>query len=674
MTRYRVHPAIGVARVGDSPDYYLAPETAGGLPTIYSSASTNLDAFRDKDGKLLKQGVRFKVFRYDDANPDGVEVKAGQDGIKSIIWYAYPANKKAAWFQFQQQTGSAQGPYSSDSTPNPNAPYAFVNDKGYDANNAANPYKGSGPTNPKAPSNPLRYNVSLDTSEDPATINDANRRKLILDPGTAYVTNPGDRQEFTLSASEYPFLSTLVPNPISSLGSILVDVDGNFIFLPGDGNSGTTSTANGIHIKHYANNEGWFDDTCDGPVQAELVMDVGGDPLSTDPAWIVVAPPAYAPQVLNQVTMYDNMYDIFVRTMGANPALYSNNQFNPNYNPSYPDEIAPILNRPDIYQYVCDIPGNGTKQHRLVQTADPASFKETFFGRIRQRGPRDPDKNPSVVGENKPTSMPYLAGDNPISNLTISKYLGLTETQYFFLSQYSKGIYTKDPLPALGPGPALDKAALSNCVGGAFSPGIEITWITRSPTIYQALPSPVRPSDIFRINGTYIGYVNTGQLSLTNGSSGDYKDTGLEPGDLTKYMAQPWQADFNECSDQSISNSDVNTYGDPPNDTPGQNVTTYWWWPAQRPYLVFPQSAPDEQVTWTRGFVDEDADDLEPSDIQMVVCWKYLGFIVESGQPAPRYWEISRQTDKINAYTPPQPPLPPGYKPPKGGHFPPSGT
>ena len=29
-------------------------------------------------------------------------------------------------------------------------------------------------------------------------------------------------------------------------------------------------------------------------------------------------------------------------------------------------------------------------------------------------------------------------------------------------------------------------------------------------------------------------------------------ETGLQPGDLTKYMSVPWQADFNECSTQPI--------------------------------------------------------------------------------------------------------------------------
>ena len=647
---YKIHPAIGIARVGDSPEYYLAPETAGGLPTIYSSASTNIDAFRDKDSKLLKQAVRFKVFRYDELHPHGVEVTRGQNGVVAISWTISVANKKASWFQFDQQTGSAQGPYPSDSTPVSTAPYAFVNDKGYDANNKANPYipgKPTGkPTNPEAPSNPLRYNLSLNTSDDPATINDANRRQLIL---AAYgeVSSVEERSDLTLSPSDYPFLSTLKPNPISHLGAIVLDDDLGLIFLPGDGNSGTTS-ADGVRITHYANNEGWFDDTCDGIVSAEVHFATGGQsPAGT--AWVIAAPPAYAPQVLNQVTMYDNMYDVFVRKMFVNPALHAGNGFDPTYKPSYPDEILPILSRPDIYQYVCNIPGRGTQQHRVTQSADPDTFQDQIFDYIRQRGLSDPGDKPSNVGENQSGLMPYLAGDNPISNITISKYLGLTETQYFFLSQYSNGIYTKEPLPKLGPGPALDKAALSNCVGGAFSPGIEITWITRSPTIYQPLPSPFGPSDFFRINGE-----SALVPSLTKGSSGDYSNETLEPGDLTKYMAQPWQADFNECSLQDISNVGVNKYGEPPNQTAGENVANYWWWPAQRPYAVFPKDTPTQQVMWTRDFIDDGNDGILRSDIQMVTCWKYLGFIVESNQPAPapRYWEVSRLDKPIKDYKP----------------------
>ena len=32
-TVFKIHPAIGVARVGSSDAFYVAPETTGGLPT-----------------------------------------------------------------------------------------------------------------------------------------------------------------------------------------------------------------------------------------------------------------------------------------------------------------------------------------------------------------------------------------------------------------------------------------------------------------------------------------------------------------------------------------------------------------------------------------------------------------------------------------------------------------
>ncbi|BAV51145.1 hypothetical protein MesoLj113a_63360 [Mesorhizobium sp. 113-1-2] len=45
------------------------------------------------------------------------------------------------------------------------------------------------------------------------------------------------------------------------------------------------------------------------------------------------------------------------------------------------------------------------------------------------------------------------------------------------------------------------------------------------------------------------GYIAYASDSLSQG--GDF-DTGLQPGDLTKLSGLPWQADFNECSTQTI--------------------------------------------------------------------------------------------------------------------------
>ena len=78
-------------------------------------------------------------------------------------------------------------------------------------------------------------------------------------------------------------------------------------------------------------------------------------------------------------------------------------------------------------------------------------------------------------------------------------------------------------------------------------------------------------------------------------------ETGLQPGDLTKMMALPWQADFNECSTQDI---DV-TYEewnkiDPanPKDHWMKKEQMVWetlWWPAHRPMQTW-ELVPDTEV------------------------------------------------------------------------------
>lgn len=664
-TTYKIHPAIGIARVGDSEEYYLAPETEGGLPTSYSTNPNPKQTFRDDQDKLLRQAAQFKIYAYSSENPNGILIIPGQNGVKSIQWTTWIASKKASWFQFMQQTGSGMGPYVAGvnvPTPPANAPYVYKNDEGYETNNANNPFISSGerpdgydptaptwPTDINKPSNPLRYNLALGTSNDPATMGDANRQSLILDPGPITLDGPNQMDNFDLDETTYPFLSKLSPFPISSLGSVLTDADGNLIVLGGFGNSGSTSN-NGSVITAYANNEGWFDDIADGPVTATIIMDDGSKIVVDVPAWVSVGPPAYAPQIINQVNLYDDIYDVYVRELNANPALYSNGAFQPDYKPNYYSEVQPILQRPNFYQYVASIPSFGTSNHFDIINDSPEVFADLAAKYLRGRGAQgNPASGPA---ENQPSLMPLLAGDNPISNFTASKFLGLTATQFFILNQFAKGIVDMNNPSQLPDGPALDKATLENCVGGAFCPGIEITWITRNTTIYKPLPSGFGASDLFRINQKDINQLTKGKLSLTNGADNDYSK-GLEPGDLTKYMAQPWQADFNECSIQNI-----NTVG--PNKPAVQNgQVNIWWWPAQRPYTVQIQenitnSNAIKQVQWTRGFV-EDTKTNNRSDVQMVTCWKYLGFITLEGS-FPGAFESERNTAAIEAYQPPTEP------------------
>ncbi|MAL61184.1 MAG: hypothetical protein CMC14_14180 [Flavobacteriaceae bacterium] len=659
-SKYKIHPAIGIARVGDSEAYYLAPETEGGLPTKYSTYPNPKQTFRDNTGKLLRQAAQFKIYEYSAANPEGVVVTPGQNGVKSIQWTTWIASKKASWFQFMQQTGSGMGPYVDGvnvPTPPANAPYVYKNDEGYLTNNANNPFTSSEqrpsgydpnaptwPSDNNKPSNPLRYNLALGTSNDPSTMNDANRQQLILDPGPITLNGANQSGSFDLDPATYPFLSKLSPFPISTLGSALTDDKGGLIVLGGFGNSGSTSNEGSI-ITAYANNEGWFDDIADGPVTATIIMDDGSQVKVDVPAWVSVGPPAYAPQIINQVNLYDDIYDVYVRELNANPALFSNGEFQTSYVPNYYTEVQPILMRPDLYQYVAGIPSLGTGNHFDLINDSPEVFAGFAAKYLRGRGAQgDPQSGPA---ENQPSLMPLLAGDNPISNFTASKFLGLTATQFFILSQFASGKMDKTNPKPLPTGVALDKANLENCVGGAFCPGIEITWITRNTSIYQPLPSGFDASDLFRIKQKDMSQLTKGKLSLTNGADNNYAN-GLEPGDLTKYMAQPWQADFNECSIQNI-----NTVG--PNKPAIQNgQVNIWWWPAQRPYTVKNVNNQNKQVQWTRGFA-ENTNANNFGDVQMVTCWKYLGFVTLEGS-FPGAFESERNTEAIDNYKPPTPP------------------
>lgn len=656
---YKIHPAIGIARVGDSEEYYIAPEEAGGLPASYSTDPKPRQTFRDDQDKLLRQAAQFKIYQYSEENPGGVVVTPGQNGVKSIKWTTWIASKKASWFQFMQQTGSGMGPYTAGvNVPDPpaNAPYVYKNDEGYETNNANNPFTSSGnrpegydpnaptwPTDNSKPSNPLRYNLSLGTSNDPTTMDDANRQQLILDPGPITLDDINQSENFDLDPETYPFLSELNPFPIKTLGSAQTDANGNLIVLGGFGNSGSTSD-NGSMITAYANNEGWFDDIADGPVTAVIVMDDNTEITVDVPAWVSVAPPAYAPQIINQVNLYDDIYDIYVRELNANPALFNNGKFQEDYQPNYYSEVQPILMRPDLYQYVASLPSIGTNNHFDIINDSAEQFAGFAAKYLRGRGSQgDPASGPA---ENQPSLMPLLAGDNPISNFTASKFLGLTATQFFILSQFVNGNADKNNPPQEAAGSALDKAQLQNCVGGAFCPGIEITWITRNTSIYNPLPANFDASDLFRINMKPLDQLTKGKLSLTNGANNDYSD-GLEPGDLTKYMAQPWQADFNECSIQNI-----NTVG--ANKPPVQNgQVNIWWWPAQRPYTVQIQENSGNEnvikkVQWTRGYA-ENTDKNNFGDVQMVTCWKYLGFITLEGS-FPGAFESERNTKAIDDY------------------------
>ena len=122
---YKIHPSIGIARLGNSDEFYLAPEATGGLPIVCKPDGTvdgpeqPVTQFKDGKGRIKRQAARFRVFVYDDQNPNGRELQINDTvtvlkpnsgevfagTVADIQWTVYLANKKASWYAFEQTDG-----------------------------------------------------------------------------------------------------------------------------------------------------------------------------------------------------------------------------------------------------------------------------------------------------------------------------------------------------------------------------------------------------------------------------------------------------------------------------------------------------------------------------------------------------------------------------------------
>jgi hypothetical protein len=695
--KFKIHPAIGIARVGDSPDaFYLAPEQAGAMPNELNADGTEqpVTKFKDDEGRVKRQAARFRVYGYDDDSKEGKELQVGDQitvvlqrsgqtmlgEVQDIRWTVYLANKKASWYEFQQLDG----------------------EHGY------------------GPEHPLRN----------ADVTDADaRQQLIIDPGPQTVSHAdANRQVAHFAKGKNPgytqsFPPPLRPNSVETLGEIRAIQQGQnlrLLVLGGHGNSGSYKKGFGQPvIQHYANNEGWFDDVSDGPVTATVVykiISVDGrtnDPsvgrtgtLDADAAWCVVGYPRYAPMIVDIVTMDEIAYDVAVRHFDYDPYMYGtppfsgkklpaaaganettgglkNPQWNQDYYPYFYRDIWPILIRPQSYQSVFDFDNfaGGAPHDPTLQGGnfDPSllsvppfegedpelrakrrTWRERIWWALRKPGQENlwnfyPDP---ALPNYFLVLMPFLCGDNPITNTVPSKFLRFTDTQLFILGQWAagkfvneqqEGIPTTPPEQRTQTGTDLDRGVLSNALGGAFCPGGEVAWIIRNPAIYAG-PFRIKHSSYFSPQTLASWQPNPLSLpgQLTTPQDQGSLAVGLEPGDLTKYGAVPWQSDFNECSTQDTDTTysewnviEPQSVGDP---APDITKTTYWW-PSHRPMEVY--NAQGAQVPWSQGIPQTNAGDLK-----MVTAWKDLGFLnanpnytPTNGQP--QYIQVERNEDDI---------------------------
>jgi hypothetical protein len=586
--RYRIHPAIGIARVGNAraDEFFVGPERPGQAVTGDSAVGTTVPAFKDAGGLVKRMAARFRIFEYVESG--GLWTVSREITAKeadSLTWTVHLANRKASFFQFNGLAGS--------------------------------------PLLKKQPSNEPR-NKSV-----------RNRRALDIDPLPRSISGAAAKPtEFRKGKSAQPgkeLWPAAVSPVLDYLGELRTDAAGRLLVLGGTGQAYQASGAGPLSSSF--NNDGWFDDVSDGPVTAELYLKVNGKRTKVDvqPAWVLVGPPDFGPGLKPMVTLYDLLFDVCAQrvpvpkdeaayrsgelqrfaAIAADLAGGKNTSFS-SYKVSFDDDVLPIL-RQIVHASFVFAPAAAS--HFAAGAVDPApiwaslsdpsqgeGLRKSLVARLRLTAT---DK-PVVGGRN----MPKMLGDDRTNALGTSRWgLVLTSTQLAVLDSWQNGKFIGTSLPPgslLNPPAApaitphgLDRAALEGCSGGAFYPGIEVGWQIRDAAF----------SEPFRLAH---GAQSTHRF--------DPKGTTVTAGHFSRQMALPWLTDFLQCR------------------TENQKLTNepWAWWPTQRPDSVYPSRAEAAKhhqggtlQKWARATTAWPSGGAEPSFQEMRENWSKFGFVVQ---------------------------------------------
>lgn len=411
-TVYKIHPAIGVARVGNSPDeFFVGPEKIGEVPSPPGG-------FKDNQCRIKRQAARFHIFAHHD---DGT-VEEITNAEADITWTVHLVNRKAA--------------------------------------------------------HPMRGN-----SESAAD--------LTIDPGARSVSGPTQKQLFDTGQIKFSGgAATTVP-----LGEMRSDAESRLLVL---GGAGTAASPTGTPLNgDFWASPKWYDDISDGPVEATVKIRADNSTHAVVGAWVIVAPPKFAPHQESVITLYDRMLHAMIAAgRVAAPTTTS-----------YTKDVYPILQRARDTGWVEHVGG----AHTWTDPVTGSGLRTAIFNRLKVPGGSD-------------------AGGMPEINDSYTKDDRLTATQYAHMERWKDGTYANDwagpPAPQASITPdGLDRAALEACVGGAFFPGIEAGG--RGETGYlRPIIDPANFAEAFRLNAGV-----------------------LQPGAITAEMALPWQNDFFQCAD-----------------------------------------------------------------------------------------------------------------------------
>ena len=591
---YKIHPAIGVARVGNAPapDYFIGPERLG----AFEKDSVSPPKYTNDKGEIRRQAARFRIWKYVDNGSGYVpdkEITADTSGVLQIVWTVHLANRKASFHQFRGLSGSP-----------------WVIDGSTDAAPLRNLWQGD----------------AAELEFDPGPQSIASDSLLPVDVGKD--TKPADRP--------WP---TTVP-AITSLGQLRTDVLGRLIVIGGAGISGSLKGVP-LDSKETFNHDRWFDDVSDGPVTAEIEMRVDGvvRQVPVSGAWVLVGPPRFAPGIPPFIDLYQALVTVCALRVrpqkddgsyqpGGAMSWFREVQdevFTPRgkevaikpfktFRPSFDRDILPVLRSMTLVGAV--VPEARVKH--AAQTGDaestariwklwsdptqPNDARRLIFARIRPLFPSIRPKGlPAVDGRLMPAqlgdtyagdefygfaSMPYAAY-RMFERWAAGEFIGpaIDDPKRLFEPFVSTGKVTPHEL---------DEAPLRAALGGSLYPGIETSWLIRYAGLYE---------EPFRIRHDAP-------------SPYDY-ETGPTPvgaGYFTRQLAIPWQADFLSCSETTL----------PSGPHAGE---TWWWWPSHRPDWIPLKKGTSEE--WVPNCATRDEFVLEKWHTAKFVVPKAAGVMEE---------------------------------------------
>jgi L-Lysine epsilon oxidase N-terminal/L-lysine epsilon oxidase C-terminal domain len=575
VVRAAIHPAIGVARVGNATDAcFIGPEVVNPLPEPPGF-------YRDASGAIKRQAARFRIYGYDaEGNVVGELTAAEAD----IHWSVHVANQKAAWYQ-----------------------WAIALDI------------------PEAKGSVLpRRN---------ATVLGSDRSGLIIDPGPCTIEGR-NAAAVSLDGSFQGTLVNLGELRTDESGRLLVlaghgvsaSPTGQPIFDDKDPNA-------------FINANGWYDDICDGPISATVRIggsEIPVDPAWVLTAPPNYGPGTFGVRTLYDLLLdvftdagwlkkpsqpasfRHDVYPILQRLSGLQ---WVNRGFAVQFGPEGPYNF----DDPELLKKLSHAPKHDHEDQY-------GELRRQILNTFRLPKPKDGNQLPWpwIYGD----GMQSPAAQTPQQNASISQgqyAILLNWANGNFQADWHESPETPHTLMEvpLSDQPAmLDRAALEWCLADAFHPGCEVTWPIRHASLFRAPfrilqrpPSQPEPD---------LGPALTPELVMTI----DGPLYGQGPGSLTRWMGLPWQADTAFC--RSGYDSDYDPYVPTfwPARVPNQVLTEEQYALVMDPSAPVEKrlAAFQARASWTRG-LSPGKDNTGKAMLEMVHLYGSLGLL--EARPGP---------------------------------------